>query len=57
MKLNLRALVLAGIFAAATAVTAVPAHATVGGSSPRPAPGSWRTSVVFYSTILSTFGL
>jgi hypothetical protein len=36
MKATLRSLVLAGIFALIAAGTAMPAHASLGGSSPRP---------------------
>jgi hypothetical protein len=40
MKTTLRTLVLAGLVALMSAATVVPAHATIGGSNPRPAPGS-----------------
>jgi hypothetical protein len=36
MKATLRSLVLAGIFALIAAGTAMPAHAAIGGSNPRP---------------------
>lgn len=40
MKTTFRTLALAGVFALMTAVAVVPAHASTGGSSPRPTSGT-----------------
>jgi len=54
MKANLRMLILAGA-AALIAGTALPAHATLSGSAPRPPAGSSGTSVVV-SALLTALG-
>lgn len=54
MKANLRMLILAGA-AALIAGTALPAHATISGSNPRPPAGSSGTSMVM-ATILTVLG-
>lgn len=40
MKINFRTLVLAGLVALMSAAAAAPAHASIGGSNPRPPLGS-----------------
>jgi hypothetical protein len=54
MKANLRMLILAGA-AALIAGTAMPAHATISGSNPRPPVGSSSTSNVM-TAILTVLG-
>jgi preprotein translocase subunit SecD len=54
MKSTLRKSILAGIVALATVGAAIPAHATVSGSAPRPTVVS--TSSMIIPAILAVFG-
>jgi preprotein translocase subunit SecD len=54
MKNTLRKSILAGIVALATVGAAIPAHATVSGSAPRPTVVS--TSSMIIPAILAVFG-